>query len=350
MDYNSSNDNLGARGYISKAKILDYVSQEDIFSLVFGFKPVEFEYVKSPFREDDSPGCWFEYYNGKLLFKDFGNQSRVGKIKMTFIDCFDAVQVRYNLSNYYQTLAFIKKHLIEGKNLPLREHKLQQKSSKKEAVQVLIKARTFDKRDKEFWSKYSISRQNLIDDKVFPTIAVKLLNSKNGDTSFATRDISYAFTDFNFGRKKVYRPNQKGGSRFISNCKADDIGNINQLKPYGKQLIITKSYKDCRVLRNHGLNSVWFQNEGMRPSIKSTIDLCKRFEEVIIFYDNDEAGIKASNKISNEINIMLPNKSRGLYLPTSLNTEGVSDSSDYVVHSGHNALRQFLTNNNIKYE
>ena len=34
-------------------------TEEDIFELVFKFKPKEFDYVKSPFRKDDSAGCWF---------------------------------------------------------------------------------------------------------------------------------------------------------------------------------------------------------------------------------------------------------------------------------------------------
>jgi len=350
MSYNYS-DNLEERGYFSKSRILEYVSQEDIFSLVFGFRPVEFEYVKSPFRDDSNPGCWFEYsgQNGKLRFKDFGSTDRyIGRVNLGNIDCFDAVQVYFKLSNFYQTLSFIKKHLIDGKNLPKRVPiKLLKQSAKKKEVEILIRARPFIKKDKEFWEKYGISRQNLIDDKVFPTTQVTLLNTKKGNLTFVTSDVSYAFTDFSGKRKKIYRPNQKGKKRFVTNCKADDIGNIRQLIPYGKQLVVTKSYKDCRVLRNQGLNSVWLQNEGMRPSIKSTIELCKRFEDVIVFYDNDEVGIQAAQKISQEINIMLPNKSRSLHLPVSMFERGITDPADLVGLDGVTPLRQFLTQNQI---
>ena len=64
------------RGFINKKKILEYVSEEQIFELVFGFEPVECEYVESPFRDDRNPGCWFQYCpSGKLRFVDFANSS-----------------------------------------------------------------------------------------------------------------------------------------------------------------------------------------------------------------------------------------------------------------------------------
>lgn len=349
MDYNYSSDKTEERGFISIKKLLTYVSEEDIFEWIFGYKPVEYEYVTSPFREDKSPGCWFEYYKGSLRFIDFANKRMVGNIRLVSFDCFNVVQVYYNLPNLFQTLKFIKQHLIDGKNLPKREvQEISKDKTTKKDVELYVRARNFDIRDKNYWSKYQISSQNLIEDRVFPITYIKMLNTKNGDVSFNTSDISYVYTDFLDRRKKVYRPKQKGSKRFVSNCKTDDIGNINQLKPYGNQLVITKSYKDCRVLRNQGLNSVWFQNEGMRPSPKNLINLCKRFEEVIVFYDNDEAGITASDKISKEINIMLPNKSRSLYLPVILQSEGISDPSDLIAEKGLDALTQFLIQNNIK--
>ena len=110
------------KGFIDKNDILKYVSEEDIFELVFKFKPKEFDYVTSPFRKDSDAGCWFQYYpSGKLKFTDFGSQVYIRGRKMINIDCFDAVQIFFNLTNLYQTLAFIKKHLIDGKELPERK-------------------------------------------------------------------------------------------------------------------------------------------------------------------------------------------------------------------------------------
>ena len=59
-NYGYESDALIKRGFIDKKIILEFVSQEEIFSLVFGFLPEDFQYVTSPFRPSDrSPGCWF---------------------------------------------------------------------------------------------------------------------------------------------------------------------------------------------------------------------------------------------------------------------------------------------------
>ena len=75
MAYGTTTDKVIESGFINKNKILEYVTQHDIFELVFGFKPIEFEYITSPFREDSSPGAWFEVdlNTNKLRFTDFAD-------------------------------------------------------------------------------------------------------------------------------------------------------------------------------------------------------------------------------------------------------------------------------------
>jgi len=334
------------RGFINKKQILDYVSEAEIFSLVFGFIPIEYRYVISPFREDSNPGCWFhtEAASGKFRFVDFGNEKVINGIKMSNIDCFDAVQVYFNLPNFYKTLEFIKKNLIEGKGI---KHKIKVIEAKpKKEVSIHIDARDFDSRDRRFWSKYGISKQNLIDDKVFPVRRFHLINSRNGDLLKRVHDPCYSFTNFQDGRKKLYRPFQKGKGKFITNCKANDIGEIESLKKYGQQLVISKSYKDCRILRNHNLDSIWFQNEGMLPSDQILIELCKRFTKIVVFFDNDLPGITASEKVRDTINRYYPNKARNLFLPTDFFSKSeITDPADLYKIKGPKHLQEFINNN-----
>ena len=51
-------DDIEVKKFLDKDKILEIVSEEDIFEMIFGFKPKEFDYVTSPFRQDNKPGCW----------------------------------------------------------------------------------------------------------------------------------------------------------------------------------------------------------------------------------------------------------------------------------------------------
>ena len=341
--FNKNDDNVERKGFIDKDDILKYVSEEDIFELVFKFKPKEFDYVTSPFRDDSDAGCWFQYYpSGKLKFTDFGSQVYIRGKKMINIDCFDAVQLFFNLSDLYNTLKFIKRHLIEGKELPEREDITFTQRIKKE-VRILFDGRPFDIRDERYFKRYEISSQNLVDDKVFAVKRFKIINSKNGDFSSRTYDLCYAHTDFLNGRMKLHRPQQKGKNRFLTTCNQNDIYGINSLAKFGDLLIISKSFKDYRVLKNQNLNVIGFQNEGMIPTNDILLPICKRFNHVIVFFDNDVTGIEAGNKVSEYINSYFPGKSRAIHLDTNLLNEEISDPSDLIHKKGRIELTNFLT-------
>lgn len=346
--FNRTTDKIVESGFISKDKILEYVSQGDIFQLVFGFKPVEFEYITSPFREDTNPGCWFEIdlNTNKLRFTDFADTRVINGVKMSNIDCFDSVMVYFGLPNFYKTLEFIKAKLIDGKDIKHDiVHKIYTKPKKKvkKKVKILMNTRDFFLIDRNFWeTRYGISKQNLIEDKVFPIRKFKLFGTKTGDHMFRTDDIAYAYTEFKSGNKKIYRPKKKGSRRFITNCDADDVGGMNTNIKSGRLLVITKSYKDYRVLRNLGLNVRWLQNEGMFPKSTEFWDLIKNFDKVVVFFDNDPAGIKASNELVNLINFTEINKASAVHLPVELLKKNISDPSDLVHKRDQQELISFL--------
>lgn len=333
--YTYTSDNIGNIGFIDKDKILEYVSEEDIFQHVFGFKPVEFVYVRSIFRIDKRPGCWFERgIDGRLLFRDFAYGRRP-------IDCFEAVKIKYKLNNFYEALKYIYDNLIKDKSLIQSNTNNKPIFIKKDVV-INIETRNFLNRDGLYWSKYGISKENLISDKVFPISRFILLNTKNGDIKTRLYETCYAYTEFENNRKKLYFPFRQGSKRFITNCKKNDIGNINNVPSIGRQLIITKSYKDCRVLTNQGKHSIWIQNEGMVPDNDVLIPKIKGYSDIIVWYDNDQAGINASIKLSDMINSFIGNKSKPLWLPESLLTEGITDPSDLIAKKSLQHLTEFI--------
>lgn len=339
------------RGFISKETILKYVSEEDIFELVFEFKPEEFTYVTSPFREDRSPNCWFskDYGTGKLRFVDFGNSKVINGVNMTNIDCFDAVRVFFNLSNHYTTLRFIQDTLIKGKDLPERAEQKPLASKDPNHVEIYISIRNFNLLDKAFWQdKYEIVKQSLIEDKVFPIYQCSVFNSRHGDYIIDYRDhLAYAYTDFDDGRKKIYCPTKSKKGKFVTNCFKDDIGGIKSLAENGSRLIITKSYKDWRVLKNLGQNVLWVQSEGIIPSLEILLPICNRFDSVIIFFDNDEPGLVASEKLETIINSFIPGKAQKYNLPINLMAKGITDPSDFVEIFRREGLIQILTEHRI---
>ena len=318
--YKYSSDNVNRRGFISKQSILALVSQEDIFKLVFKYAPKELEYVTSPLRQDEDPGCWFSYHiNGTLYFIDFGNTR-------THSDCFNVVQDFFGIPNFYLTLEYIYNHLIQGKAL-IAPVKIELKETKivKQKVKILVEARPFSLLDKYFWEPYGIQKGELIGDKVFPFNRFYALNTKKGNITAQCQDIAYSYTEFEGGRKKLYFPKRKGRARFITNCGKNDIGGLHSLSQYSKQLIITKSYKDWRVLKNKGKNAIWFQNEGMFPDKGILFKILKQYSQIIILFDNDGPGILASEKLKNYIDTFYPNKTQILCVPRM---HDVTDSSD----------------------
>lgn len=347
MDLFNDNLKVTGKGFIDKNEILKYVSEEDIFELVFGFKPKEYDYVVSPFRPDNKPGCWFQYaISGKLRFIDFASKIYVNNVKMISIDCFDCVQQFFNLPNLYRTLQFIKKHLIDGKNLSEIQNTRTLEIKVRNKVEILFTPKIYTLEDKNFWfDRYEIYKENLIEDKVFPISQYKMLNTKYGDYSITTKTISYCYTDFESGNKKIYRPLDK--NRFLTNCIQNDIGGIRFLSDTGKTLVITKSYKDYRVLKNQGLTVIWFQNEGMFPTLDILLPLCNRFKEIVIFFDNDKAGIEASLKLVKIINSYIPGKASAIHLPERLLHENITDPSDFIYKKGREQLIQFLIHKNL---
>jgi len=316
-------DNLERRGFICKDSILNQVSQEEVFQLVLGYSPKEFDYIVSPFRKDKTPGCWFEYHTtGVLYFIDFADKKR------THRDCFNMVQDYFQLGNFYLTLEYIYNTLIRGKKI---ESLIVQKKVievVKPKVKILVEARNFSLPDSLFWSQYDIKKEDLIEDRVFPVKKVYALNTKKGTIISDCNDVAYSYNDFPDSRKKVYFPKREGKKRFLTNCTKDDIGGLTSLVPYGKELIITKSYKDYRVLKNSGKHVIWFQNEGMIPNDQILNQLVKHFLKVVVWYDNDQPGIEASEKVTNYINSLCPAKAKSLCLPERALSWGIKDPSD----------------------
>ena len=156
--YGYSSDNINRRGFISKESILSLVTQEQIFELVFKFEPKEFDYVVSPLRNDDKAGCWFSLHdNGTLYFIDFGS-------RRPHSDCFNIVQDYFKFPNFYLTLEYIYKTLIQG-NMSLKPIQVKEEVKKvnREGVKLLIEARPFNVQDKHFWSQYGIKKKDLIE-------------------------------------------------------------------------------------------------------------------------------------------------------------------------------------------
>ena len=107
-------------------------------------------------------------------------------------------------------------------------------------------------------------------------------------------------------------------------------------------MLITKSYKDWRVLKNAGYNTIWLQNEGCKIPFDRLIQL-QQYRTKFILFDNDDAGIKASNNLAEYANGF----DNG-YIPIWYDDESVKDSADVVKNYSYSHMVNELQNMGVK--
>lgn len=317
--------------------VLKKFSQEDIFSWIIKDNIDLKRKYCSPLRADINPNCYFKYdQNGTLWFHDWGHYPY-------HYTCFMFYAQYYNIS-----LQCVYDHIWNNIDdcsmygIVTSYSKTQTKRIRNGNTTIDILTRDFTNDDIEYWNQYGIKKEHLEKDKVFSVKAIAI--SGENDFAFQTTSLCFAYTDFQEKRKKIYQPLEKS-LKWFTNCNANDIGNINDLVENGYYLIITKSYKDCRVIRNLGYNCIWFQNEGMCPSNNILNSLSKRFKEIKIMFDNDNPGISAAKKIKEKISLFNENV-KYFHLPENLLSKyKIKDASDFVTKYSYNQLNMFIKKN-----
>lgn len=275
-------------------ELLERINQEEIFEKIFKTEIIMIKKIyKSPMRKDNEGKCFFDEYQGVLQFIDYGNPMK------THYNCIDVVRALSNVSEG-EAIRIISEKLDINVSSPII-NSIQSKNIYSYNKVVVPYRRDFNRRDLKFWSKSLIYENQLEEDNVFPISHYELI------TEMSTKRIncyqsSYAIT-FKNGHVKIYNPFSKDRAfRFIGTMDNNDIGNIDNIDEVGDTLIITKSYKDHRVFKNilNTNNVIWFHNEGCIPdNVELLKQLLQKFKKIIVFYDNDEAGIIAGEKITN---------------------------------------------------
>lgn len=274
--------------YIGSIKELyKYFSQEEIFKFVFGEYPNYQTKYNSPFRKDDNPSCYFIKRGRMIYFVDWS---------MGTIDAIEAVKLLYGL-DLGAAITLVRDNLKIGSASSLsKSYDDVPKVVKSETI-ILPQRREWETRDVIYWSKrYGISTADLDEDRVFP---ISLYSYRKNDVwkSISLLDIGYAISAHD--KYKIYRPLANKKSKWLSNIPKNIV--LGKHNFINEPIIITKSYKDFRVIYNLiGGNVIWLQSEGTVPDNLNTF--LEPYGPVTVFYDNDQAGIFASNRLANLIN------------------------------------------------
>lgn len=324
---------------INTKEILKRVTQEDIFKIVFEDVDLEKKY-KAPYRDDKEAGCWFHYFEDTLYFTDFASNP----INLT---CFGFIEKVYNIP-FMKALELINTHFKLGLGLSSGEEKevkyepviIKKQHIEKRPKDILCYLREYEYKDIKFWGQYGISINNLKEDKVYPIKAYRGINRHNKPFLTICNDLAYCYSDFDDNKIKIYRPYNKE-FKWFTNCTNNDIGGLKSVECVN-YVIITKSYKDCRVLKNLGYNTIWFQNEGQTPSNEILVHLVNLFEKIYIWFDNDTAGMTTGKILYDKINNLKPIANIILIPPVLFRNQGIKDPSDYYKVLGKERLEEFI--------
>lgn len=279
---------------INKTDLLNSISHEQVFLQFLGIYPeVGHKRYLSPFRSDKTPGCRFEWYNGRLYFVE--NSMFNNKL---YWDIFDVVMYLHKCD--FNTAC----QLIANQNNITLNTQVDTKQSNKFRPEV-----RFDFIPWEENNLFGISNDQLLSENIYKVsnyyIRTQLGWSKNSlHDPTKTLCIAYHFPETN--HVKLYFPNEVE-NKWYSNCSSKDVFGLNKVDYYASYsdlLVISKSQKD-RIVLDYLLDipSIAVQNEGSYIA-DETMDLLKtKFKNIVIIFDNDDTGFRQAQKLSEKYDI-----------------------------------------------
>lgn len=272
-----------------KQVLLDKIGEEQIIGRYIG----ELNYnspILSPLRKERNPSFTIKKFSdGKVVWKDWGT----GK----YGDCFNLVQELYNCS-FNEALKIIMSdfQIRNYDRIPFVKREEVVESKKKEKY-ILVKKQPFTKVDKEYWNKFGISLNTLTRFNVSSVKELYLFREHdiifNKYYTSSCPIYAYQFNSYKTENYKIYMPLADKKVKWIFNGSKDDIEGYDMLPSTGELLIITKSLKDVMSLYELNYPAISLQGEHNKLEEELLNKLCKRFDNIICLYDNDDAGKKA---------------------------------------------------------
>lgn len=314
---NVSNENRE----LTKENVLKKISELQIFEYYFENRIDLKQSYTNPLRVDQAPGCkFFIGRTGKLLFID---SSRKNSVR----DCFGFICDKYNCS-LYKALQIINRdfklgfegeelnHLVYDYSQPTLDYFEKEKEKEKK---LLCLKRAFKIYDKLYWQQYGVGLVTLKKFNVLPVQTVFYDNKILWRNSETNPIYCYNFPKEN--KKKIYRPLEKDKRfKFITSAGIGGIyQGFDQLPEKNDLLIITKSMKDVMTLHGFGYPAIAPNSENYSIPLDFYDNLLERFTNIILFYDNDEAGQLARTSLCEELDIPF------IEIPAIYGTKDISD-------------------------
>lgn len=268
---------------LTKKELLDTIDELEVFTHFMGFKPLIGQTYISPLRNDKSPSfSLFWGKNGHLLYKDFGT----GKSG----DCIEFVKQLTHQSTREVTKELTDLFTSNNIKRPLKRKRV--KKVPENSTDIQIKKMDFNEEGLSYWKSFGIDLETLNKYEVYQVKKVWI----NGDLKVSYTKGNPIFAYIIYDRIKIYQPLNRD-NRFFTNCNRYYIQGWKQLNKSNETLIITKSLKDVMLLDKLGYSAIAPNAESYTiPDIIIT-EINKTFDNIIVLYDRDVAGVVNARKL-----------------------------------------------------
>lgn len=286
--------------------LMSKVTEFDIIHHYFGIKNVPC-IVSSPLRPDNHPSFGFYSLDGhKIHWTDLATKDSGG--------VFDLLG-KYWGESYSNVLAHIWEDLPKITNTDscniLHKRNIVSNKAYNSNIDLQCKTREWQEHDLEYWNSYGISLKWLEYADVYP-ISHKIVIKNGSRFVFPADKYAYAYVEYKEGKVtlKIYQPFNKNGYKWSNRHDRSVISLWTKVPEYGDKICICSSMKDALCLwANTGIPSIAIQGEGYGISDTAISELKRRYKHIYILLDNDEAGLKDGEKLSESTgftNIVLP--------------------------------------------
>ena len=318
---------------LTKENIFKYVDSYAIFKTYCeGFDQLG-KAFHSPLRNDPNPSAFVIFYEGDLLFKDFGLGSFraidfvAQKYGLSFPEALQKINCDFNLKlGEYSD--------FNERNFDIPKHDFSEYNITKRPCVINIKRRELLPYDLDYWyGKYKIRKETL---KLFNVYPISHFTINDYLYFAASKSYSYDYYWENeIFRRKIYQPLSK--DKWYSNGGAVVQGE-GMLPKNGRLLIITSSLKDVMALYEIGYTAIAPTSETSFLPEKYFAKQESRFKKIVLFMDSDEAGMKANKRLSEKWKLPYINIAVGY---------GAKDISDFINKYGQGMAIKMLNDKNL---
>ena len=291
---------------VNLSDILSKVTEADILSYYLGITEVPC-IINSPLRQDRRPSFGLYSPDGKrIYYTDLSTKDRGG--------IFDLLGNMWGCS-YKEVLSRINGDISKF-NGSASVHTytpctVKSVSSYNKGTDLQCKVRDWRDYDIEYWRSYGIELNWLRYAEVYP-ISHKIVIKGNQRYVFLADKYAYAYVEHKEGKVtlKIYQPFNKNGYKWSNKHDKSVVSLWTKVPEFGNKICICSSMKDALCLwSNTGIPALAIQGEGYEMSNTAISELKRRYKEIYILLDNDEAGLKDGLSLSESTgftNLVLP--------------------------------------------